>query len=786
MGRVRKDNQDSGYAGPWLLAVCDGVGGAARGDIASQHRDRAAPQARRAARRTTTCSAGRRRAAPRRTTGSASSSRRTPTLERHQHHRHRRALRRPPARHRPRRRQPRPTSSATARSASSPTTTRSCRRLIDEGRITEEEARIHPHRNLILQGARRRPRDRARPVPRRAGAPATGCCCAATAPAASLDRRPARRHPLHRHPRLRRGRAGPRQPRGRQHRQRHLPGRRRRSTRPPRSTTPCSRCWSAPPPSCRRKAIRGHRAAGFFRGHRAGDTGELEPIGADDPRRRAVRHRDRPVDPEHARYAPRPPRRASSGCAACCALAVVARRRRDRRRPRPSRGPSSSTTSASRTAWSPSSAASTPTLPGLRALAAVPEHQRHRQPAGSPTSTPTQVTRGHRLRQPRRAPGAPSRTCTRSQAVPGVGARRMSVAMQQPAALMGFVHRRRRGAELFLLVLALAVGIGAYAAVGLGVAGRGARRHRRVRRLAGRADHRRATSWSGSSRRTPTRCCCRSWPPSTGSAWRSSTASTWPPGRRARTHGFARQQLIWMTLGVLLFVATLVLLRDHRVLQRVHLHLRAGRDRAAAAADGARASAATINGARIWIHVGPFSFQPGEVAKVLLVIAFAGYLVLHRDALALAGRRVLFVDLPRGRDLGPILAMWLIRLGILVFQRDLGSVAAVLRPVPGDALRRHRAARAGWSSAAALFAGRRLRWRYRALRPRRPASTSGSTRSTTTAQGTATAAGQIVEAMFGMAWGGLLGRGFGERQPRADPLRRVRLHHRRRSARSSA
>src|SRR5918996_630368 len=52
---------------------------------------------------------------------------------------------------------------------------------------------------------------------------------------------------------------------------------------------------------------------------------------------------------------------------------------------------------------------------------------------------------------------------------------------------------------------------------------------------------------------------------------------------------------------------------------------------------------------------------------------FAGYLVLHRDALALAGRRVLFIDLPRGRDLGPILAMWLISLGILVFQRDLGS-----------------------------------------------------------------------------------------------------------------
>ena len=47
--------------------------------------------------------------------------------------------------------------------------------------------------------------------------------------------------------------------------------------------------------------------------------------------------------------------------------------------------------------------------------------------------------------------------------------------------------------------------------------------------------------------------------------------------------------------------------------------------------------------------------------------------MLHRDALALAGRRVLFVDLPRGRDLGPILLMWLVSLGILVFQHDLGS-----------------------------------------------------------------------------------------------------------------
>ena len=132
------------------------------------------------------------------------------------------------------------------------------------------------------------------------------------------------------------------------------------------------------------------------------------------------------------------------------------------------------------------------------------------------------------------------------------------------------------------------------------------------------------------------------------------------------------KQLMWTTLGVVLFAAVLLLLRDHRRLQAftytfglaaillLLLPLVPGLGK-------------EINGARIWIGIGGFSFQPGEVAKVALVIAFAGYLVLHRDALALAGRRFAGIDFPRGRDLGPILAMWLLSLGILVFQRDLGS-----------------------------------------------------------------------------------------------------------------
>ncbi len=138
------------------------------------------------------------------------------------------------------------------------------------------------------------------------------------------------------------------------------------------------------------------------------------------------------------------------------------------------------------------------------------------------------------------------------------------------------------------------------------------------------------------------------------------------------TTSLATKQLLWTAIGVACAVTVLVLVRDHRALARytytamiagfglLLLPLLPGIGR-------------EIRGARIWIGLGPLSFQPGEIAKILLALFFAGYLVTARDSLSLVGRRVLGMQLPRGRHLGPILGAWLASLGVLVFESDLGT-----------------------------------------------------------------------------------------------------------------
>jgi cell division protein FtsW (lipid II flippase) len=332
---------------------------------------------------------------------------------------------------------------------------------------------------------------------------------------------------------------------------------------------------------------------------------------------------------------------------------------------------------------------------------------------------------------------------------------------QQSGALMQFVHRRRRGAELFLLILALLVGVGAYAAVGLGVKGKVP------------AD---IVSYGGwlAALIIAAHITVRLVAPYADPVLLPIVAALNGLGLAmihrldlATDHHLARQQLVWMTLGVALFVATLVFLRDHRVLQRftytsgllaillLLLPMAPGIGK-------------TVNGARIWIHVGSMSFQPGEVAKVLLVVTFAGYLVLHRDALALAGRRVAMVDLPRGRDLGPILAMWVVSLGILVFQHDLGSsllffgLFLIMLYVATE--------RPGWLVVGATLFIVGSYTVYVFISHVRERFLLWSDVWTHYGSGTDDKGRQTVETMFGMAYGGLIGRGLGQGSPWRIPF----------------
>jgi Bacterial cell division membrane protein len=131
----------------------------------------------------------------------------------------------------------------------------------------------------------------------------------------------------------------------------------------------------------------------------------------------------------------------------------------------------------------------------------------------------------------------------------------------------------------------------------------------------------------------------------------------------------APKQLLYSAIGVVLFVGVLLALKDHRILQRytyismvVALVLLI-----------MPMFFPAVNGAKIWVSLGPFSIQPGEFVKIIIAVFFSGYLMVKRDALALASRRFMGLYLPRGRDLGPILVIWALSILILVFETDLGT-----------------------------------------------------------------------------------------------------------------
>lgn len=137
--------------------------------------------------------------------------------------------------------------------------------------------------------------------------------------------------------------------------------------------------------------------------------------------------------------------------------------------------------------------------------------------------------------------------------------------------------------------------------------------------------------------------------------------------------GDVPRQIAWTALALGLFVAVLVLVRDHRMLSRYGYTAGLAGLVLLALPGLLPSSISEVNGAKIWLRFGGLGIQPGEFAKILLMIFFASFLVAKRDLFTTAGRKVLNMELPRPRDLAPLLVAWGLSLGVLVIEKDLGS-----------------------------------------------------------------------------------------------------------------
>jgi len=229
--------------------------------------------------------------------------------------------------------------------------------------------------------------------------------------------------------------------------------------------------------------------------------------------------------------------------------------------------------------------------------------------------------------------------------------------------------------------------------------------------------------------------------------------------------GAAPAQVVWTAVALAMFAAVLRWVPDHRQL---------GRYTYTAGLLGLfllvlpgllPASISQVNGAKLWLRIGPLSIQPGEFAKILIIVFAAGFLIDKRELFTKAGRQLFGrLDLPRARDLAPLLVAWGLSIGVLALEKELGAsllyfgIVLVMLYIATE--------RASWlvlglgfftgGCVVAFFAFPHVRSRVEVWAdPFAHARTSGA---------------QLIESLFGLADGGVFGAGLGRGQPELVPF----------------